>query len=60
MGNYFSSSNSPKDPKVKCNDARTKIQHAREKYLKKLLEDEAKAKTENHDELDGPVKGKKT
>lgn len=60
MGNYFSNGqNSIKDPKVKCNDARTRIQQAREKYLKKLLqEDRMKAQTNTSDELDGPVKGK--
>lgn len=60
MGNYFSNGqNSIKDPKVKCNDARTRIQQAREKYLKKLLqEDRMKAQTNTSDELDGPVKGR--
>lgn len=58
MGNYFTRQPESKSPLDKCNDARSKIAQAREKYLKKLLKDEKISNGVAGDELDGKPKGK--
>ncbi|XP_071136375.1 uncharacterized protein [Mytilus edulis] len=56
MGNYFTRQPESKSPLDKCNDARSKIAQAREKYLKKLLKDEKISNGVAGDELDGKPK----
>lgn len=58
MGNYFTRQPETKSPLDKCNDARSKIAQAREKYLKKLLQEEKISNGVAGDELDGKPKGK--
>lgn len=58
MGNYFTRQPEAKSPQDKCNDARSKIAQAREKYLKKLLKEEKISNGVAGDELDGKPKGR--
>ena len=56
MGNYFGRQPQANYPATKCNDARTKITQAREKYLKNLLEEDFQnIQTGDQDEVDGTV-----